>query len=109
VVVAAAVPPPPPPTPTTTTVPPRAAAAVKAPAPIAKAPAPLTVRDLTNPTATNAPLVSGHWTQATNGALYRDPSPGIVENPVGATDPAYEQSLVEQLCMPGKPEFCPQP
>jgi hypothetical protein len=114
---------------TTTTAPAAVPATTTAPAPVAPAPAaprhpaastpklvaPIPVPpapalpDLTGATApgkaTNAPLVPGHWVQATNGAIYRDPSP-YTEQPVGASDPAYEAGLTAQLCMPGKPEFC---
>lgn len=98
----------PPPTTTTTVTAaptPRSVAAVAAP----DVPATPAVPDLTGGPgkATNAPLVPGHWTQSTNGAIYRDPSPGIQAYPtVGANDPAYEAGLNAQLCMPGKPEFC---
>lgn len=84
----------------------RPAAAVKAPAipPVPK----VTVPDLTGANLPgrlqNDALVPGHWTQATNGAIYRDADPNTAPT-VGATDPAYEAGLNAQLCA-ARPQIC---
>jgi hypothetical protein len=54
--------------------------------------------------ADNAPLVPGHWTQDTAGAIHRDPSPYTAPT-VGATDPGYEAGLNASLCA-AKPWIC---
>lgn len=84
------------PEPTTTTTAPQ-------PVPAPVAPRKATVAATPVPTPIPAPpsmgggIQPGHWTQSTNGAIYRDPSPDTTPQ-VGNGDAAYEQGLNARLC-----------